>query len=388
MHTEELSKVLDNMRLKQIDFALVCSPENVVYLSGFDTPPVEGAGNDQAGGYPLSYVFVDAREGKSILLVPDFYEAQAKKQSLADEIQYFTLFGHLREVDRITGLTGKIEKILEKMGSGAQGAVLGIEQSCLPVLLAEHIKDLFPDMRAKEIAGLMNEARMIKTPRELELIRNAVRVNDAGMREFLSCSKESGQNELEVWNRVVSALTLAYGEPVPVFGEIITGVREEPLGFLSGPVSRKIQSGDIGMIDLSNRCNGYWADCSNTVVFGGAPSALQQECAAIVKEAYAAVLREMRPGMRCGEIDAIARDSIESKGRELTVYTGHAIGSNLNEHPRILQYDHTVLKENMVFCLEPQIYTGKLGNVCYRYEKMVLVTSGGAQELSDFDWGI
>ena len=116
---------------------------------------------------------------------------------------------------------------------------------------------------------MIYSARKIKTDREIKLIKKSVEVNDSGMNTLVNIAKNfSGQNEIEVWNHVRSKLIEANGEDLIIFGELITGQRPKPLGFLSGPIDRKIEIGDLGMIDLSNRCRGYWADCSNVVVFG------------------------------------------------------------------------------------------------------------------------
>ncbi|MCL5072126.1 MAG: M24 family metallopeptidase, partial [Actinobacteria bacterium] len=198
----------------------------------------------------------------------------------------------------------------------------------------------------------------------------------------------SGQNEIEVWNQVKGAVTQTNGEEVIIFGELITGQRPKPLGFLSGPLDRKIEKGDLGMIDLSNRCRGYWADCSNVVVFGSEPSEQQKRYTKIVNEAYQAILNTIKPGVRCCDVDAVAHKVFNSFGFKFLVHTGHQIGCTVNELPRMVSYNTSPIEKNMVFSLEPQIYTGDFDAVCYRLEKVVIVTDTGVDELSTFKWGI
>ena len=69
-------------------------------------------------------------------------------------------------------------------------------------------------------------------------------------------------------------------------------------------------------------------------------------------------------------------------------YMGHQIGATVNELPRLVPYDHTPIRANMVFAVEPGAYEGPGGDFGARSEKMVWVTETGPEILSQFDWGI
>ena len=69
-------------------------------------------------------------------------------------------------------------------------------------------------------------------------------------------------------------------------------------------------------------------------------------------------------------------------------FLGHQIGCNVNENPRFTFVDDSVIEENMVVCIEPQMYTGKLGKTGVRLERMLHVTANGAVALNKFPWGI
>jgi Xaa-Pro aminopeptidase len=67
---------------------------------------------------------------------------------------------------------------------------------------------------------------------------------------------------------------------------------------------------------------------------------------------------------------------------------GHQIGATVNELPRLVPYDHTVIQANMVFAVEPGAYQGPGGSFGVRSEKMVWVSETGPEILSRFEWGI
>ena len=75
-------------------------------------------------------------------------------------------------------------------------------------------------------------------------------------------------------------------------------------------------------------------------------------------------------------------------GLPMAHYAGHQIGVTVNELPRLVPYDHSLIEPGMVFSVEPGAYQGKGGTFGARSEKMVLVTASGPEILSTFEWGI
>jgi Xaa-Pro aminopeptidase len=67
-------------------------------------------------------------------------------------------------------------------------------------------------------------------------------------------------------------------------------------------------------------------------------------------------------------------------------YAGHQIGTAVNEPPRLLPYDQTVIEPGMVFAVEAGAYEGPAGTMGARAEKVALVTESGPEILSGFDW--
>ena len=126
---------------------------------------------------------------------------------------------------------------------------------------------------------------------------------------------------------------------------------------------------------------GYKSDLTR-VFFLGKINTLAFKIYNIIKEAQRLAIKEIRPGKSCTEIDAVARNYIASKGyaKNFTHSLGHGIGLNVHESPYITCGNNEILKEGMVFTVEPAIYLpGKFG---VRIEDMVLVVKNGCEVLS------
>ena len=141
-------------------------------------------------------------------------------------------------------------------------------------------------------------------------------------------------------------------------------------------------------MDVGPRVSGYWSDCSNVAVFWQEPNKEQLRYFRAVKAAYEAGRDAIRPGKTFLEVNEAMSAAYVQHGFSLCSYLGHQIGVQVNEKPRFTLFDYTVLEENMVVCIEPQLYSGKSGVTGVRLEKMLHVTKNGARELNHFSWGI
>jgi Xaa-Pro aminopeptidase len=104
-----------------------------------------------------------------------------------------------------------------------------------------------------------------------------------------------------------------------------------------------------------------------------------------VYEANQSAMAAVRPGMIASEIDHIARTTLEAAGYGslFTHRTGHGMGLEVHEPPWIMAGDTTVLREGMVFSIEPGVYL--VGQFGVRIEDIVIVTPSGVRNLTGFD---
>jgi Xaa-Pro aminopeptidase len=227
----------------------------------------------------------------------------------------------------------------------------------------------------------------VKTAREIELLRAAAAAADAGHEALLELA-EPGRNELDVMGDVLTAVERAAGQPVPWAGELVTGPRTGVLRYPGGPIDRTIDAGDTVLMDLSIRVRGYWADCTNTLVAGADPNDEQLRHFTAARAAFEAAAAALTPGKRASDAFAAAAAALREHGFEPAHYAGHQIGTTVNEDPRLVAYDDTLIEPNMVFSVEPGVYGGAEAGTGARAEKVVLVTEGGPEILSRFRWGM
>ena len=178
------------------------------------------------------------------------------------------------------------------------------------------------------------------------------------------------------------------GRLVPVTGELVMGERTNLVKWPGGPVARQVKTGDSAILDISPRVNGYWGDCSNVGVFGQEPDAKQKRFFNAVRETFDMALERMKPGAVCSELAALIMANYEQHGFTVPHYCGHQLGVSVNETPRIVPYDHSVMRENMVFCLELGLYEGEGGTTGVRLERMIRITKDGNEVLNQFPWGM
>ena len=96
----------------------------------------------------------------------------------------------------------------------------------------------------------------------------------------------------------------------------------------------------------------------------------------------------LRPGVPCNEVYENVRTRYENHGYKVPHYCGHQIGTGVNEGPRFVPYDNSVIEKGMVFCLEIGLYEGKGGTTGVRCEKMLLINDDGCEPLNNFAWGM
>jgi Xaa-Pro aminopeptidase len=148
------------------------------------------------------------------------------------------------------------------------------------------------------------------------------------------------------------------------------------------------RAGDAALMDISQRIDGYWSDCTNTHVIAREATPEQRRYAKASQAACEAAMDALRPGARACDPWKAAERAFHSFGLEPAHYAGHQVGVTVNELPRLVAYDQTPIEAGMVFSVEPGVYQGPDGNFGARSEKIVLVTETGPEILSRFEWGI
>ncbi|MDQ3890429.1 MAG: Xaa-Pro peptidase family protein [Actinomycetota bacterium] len=226
-----------------------------------------------------------------------------------------------------------------------------------------------------DVGPRLRRARAVKDPDEIEAIRAAVRLADAGQ-AAARAELTAGRSELELWSRTREAIETEAGGRVPLLADFVSGERTAGIG---GPPSRReVKQGDLLLVDLVPRRDGYWADSCATVALGDPPAEARGAHEA-ARRALERAVSLLRPGVRVADVDREARSVVEAAGGAYPHHSGHGVGTATHEEPRVIPGTDRVLEAGMVVALEPGWYAESWG---VRVERVALVTDDEPEILS------
>lgn len=265
---------------------------------------------------------------------------------------------------------------------GLSSARLAIEPRSMRALELDLIRSALPDVVCKSAPELLDRLRLVKDAHELALMREAVRIAEAGLADTVPHIRV-GVTERELANRLVENL-LRNGADVSLPFAPIVASGPNTADPHAEPTDRAIENGDAVLVDWGAAYRGYFSDLTRVFCVGSPPDRLA-DIARIVGEANAAGRAAARPGVTAADVDKATRDVIERAGfgDRFTHRTGHGIGIEVHEAPYIRGDSDEVLQAGMTFTIEPGIYLpGQFG---VRIEDDVVVTDHGAESLSVTD---
>ena len=384
---EELARVRAALTAAGCDFALLSSLANVTYASGWEVPVPLGALAELAYGPPL--LLCAAREPAAWLIVPNASVDAANERASVDAVVPFDTFDSFAPTDSRASYLDRLRETIRQAELTDATGTLAVEGGSLPHGVGAMLAAELPRWALLDAEAPLREARSIKTAREIGLLRRASQMADVAHRTLARHCREPGHSEFAMWAEIEAATFAAAGRDVPLTGELVTGPRTTTVAYPNGPRERTTAAGDAALMDLSGRVDGYWFDCTNTHLVGGAePAPEQVRYARASQAACEAAMAALRPGSLAADAAAAAEAAFAHFGLPMAHYAGHQIGVTVNELPRLVPYDRTPIAAGMVFSVEPGAYQGPGGDFGARSEKMVLVTESGPEILSTFTWGI
>jgi Xaa-Pro aminopeptidase len=255
----------------------------------------------------------------------------------------------------------------------------GIEAEYLTVAERKRLADLLPDgLRLKNAPPLVERARMVKDTGELIKIRAAVNLGATLFDRALAVLRP-GIKESALAAEMEFAARLAGAEGMSFPTIIASGARSAlPHGRAT---DQTIASRGFVVCDFGVILGGYCSDQTRTVWVGKVPEDARHAYDS-VKEAQQAAISAVGPGIRAGEVDEAARKVLRKAGlgRFFTHSTGHGVGLEIHEAPRVGAGQEEILRPGMVITIEPGVYfPGKWG---IRIEDMVAVTEHGCEVLT------
>jgi len=320
------------------------------------------------GGERL-FAFVLPAKGKAFCVCPAFEEGRAREQIASapdgeqvdmriwqeDESPYERLAQGLKERDLATGRVGLEETI--------------------PFVFSDGIAKALPQANIASATSVTAGCRMIKSEREIALMRLASQVT-LSVYEAVYHALREGMTQQDVGNLIDKAYARV-GFP----GEASVMVGEYSASPHGSRTPQTIREGTIIMIDDGCVVEGYQSDITRTFVLGKATDKMKQVFD-VVHRAQAAALATARPGAECGSVDAAARKVVVDAGygpdyKYFAHRLGHGLGMDGHEWPYLVRGNTTKLQAHVTTSNEPGIYIpGQFG---VRLEDDLHVTENGAE---------
>lgn len=263
---------------------------------------------------------------------------------------------------------------------GLDGKKVGIEPRQLRVLEYQYVRDGAPEADFPDVSDALSSLRLRKDKSEVDAIRRAVEVAQTSLLATLPFIK-IGKSEREVASELTVQLLKHGSEPELPFSPIVSSGPNSANPHAS-PTDRKLQYGDLLVMDWGATVDGYISDLTRTFEVGDVEPELKK-IGEIVLMANETGRSAGRPGIPCANVDRAARSVIEKAGygRYFTHRTGHGIGVEAHEPPYIREDNLQMLYPGMAYTVEPGIYLPERGGV--RIEDNVVVTKDGVEVLSD-----
>ncbi|MDP9263331.1 MAG: Xaa-Pro peptidase family protein [Acidobacteriota bacterium] len=327
---------------------LVTHPPNLRYLCGF---------TGSSGALLLA-------RGKRVLFTDGRYTTQARTEA---------------EGVRVALAAGPLLEAAAAWFSRQRTRHIAVEAQHMTLATRAVLVRFLPKrVRLKPLEGLVERLRMVKEPAEVALIRSAVRLGSALFNRALKVLRP-GVTEAEVAAEIEYAARRAGAQGMS-FETIVAGGRRSalPHGIAS---SQPIPNKGFVVLDFGVILGGYCSDMTRTVHMGPAPRQAR-EMYEVVRKAQERAVASVRPGAKAAEVDYAARQVLQEAGlgRYFTHSTGHGLGLEIHEPPRLGKGQAELLAPGMVVTVEPGVYVAGRGGV--RIEDVVVVTGKGCEVLT------
>jgi Xaa-Pro aminopeptidase len=332
---------------RKIDALLVAFSANLRYLTGF------------TGSHGSLLISRD----RAVLFTDPRYDIQARQEAGCD----------------VQIVKGPLTQAVSTAIARRRLRAIGYEPARMTCDFHEAIQSRLP-MRASlvPVSGWIEQLRMIKSESETAAIRRSVDTNSRAF-ERVATGVRAGMREQDL------AAELEYrmrrlGAEKPSFETIVAAGARSALPHAQ-PTAARLHAGDLVVVDMGALENGYCSDMTR-MLFLGTPGTKVKRAYRAVLEAQLAAIDAVRPGVPATRVDGAARRVLKGYGLEgaFVHSTGHGLGLEIHEPPRIGKRDKTRLRPGMAVTVEPGVYLEGFGGI--RIEDTVLVTGSGCEVLT------
>ena len=359
---------------EDIDLAVIHDPDNIYFLSGF----WGYLGMDF--GRPT--ILVIPRSGRLTLITPSLEAEMAANMTWIEDIRKWT-----------DGIDGEWQGRLDELVDGSTNLMVGIEPLKTHPVVTYYLKHHFPDTAVKDISTILSDMRMIKTPEEISVMRQAGQVALAMCDEAVQTIDE-GVPEYEISLAAIAAGTrkaaefLGRRKSERLYSPMIHNLQILQSGpelamVHRRPTIRRLVKGDPV----------YMCFCPFTLFkqiklgfdreyFVASVSDEHARIYEIALKAQAAALETIRPGVRAQEVHFASLEVYRSEGYGICYRTGRGVGHSYLERPEFKDGDRTILQAGMTFAVDGGItIEGEFGA---RVGDSIVVTEDGFEYLTPY----
>ncbi len=332
----------------QVDSIIFFNITNIRYFSGF-------TGSD-------GVLIIDS--GTAILLVDGRYTAQAALEVTDMQI--------IEYKDKIEGITQTIKD--------SQLKNIGFEADFITVEMYNKLTKCLHNYVFVPLAEEIRLIRARKDETEIELMKKAAQISSAAILSLITqikpgCTEKELALQLELNARKSGADQLA-------FEAIVAAGANSALPH-ARPTDKKIKKGNLIVIDFGVKCEGYCSDETCTIAFGELTDK-QKNAYQAIRNAHDRAISIIKANISASAVDTCARDALGEKYRRYFVHgTGHGIGMEVHEAPRLASNSQDILEAQMTVTVEPGLYFPGLWGI--RIEDTVLVKESGCEKLTKMD---
>jgi Xaa-Pro aminopeptidase len=356
-HARRREALRAQLRKRGLDALLVVDLLNIRYLTGFtgSNAAVTVHAADEPGSEKRTVFCTDGR-----------YLTQSERQ--------------VPELERIIERPCAVGLVSVMSKEPVSHRRVGYESHHVTVEGLQDLADAADRIELVRAPGMVEALRMIKDDDEVEALRMACASGDRALADLLEHGGlRPGRTEREVARELESRM-LDYGASAPSFETIVATGANSAVPH-HRPTDAELHRGDFVKLDFGALVDGYHSDMTRTVVLG-APAQWQQELYDLVATAQAAGREALRVGASVRDVDAAARDVIESAGRgeDFLHGLGHGVGLQIHEAPALSRMGEGTLHAGMAVTVEPGVYSSGKGGV--RIEDTLIVRESGPELLT------
>jgi Xaa-Pro dipeptidase len=359
MTQSRLDKLNASLQTSELDAVILNPGPTLTYLTGLHFHLME-----------RPVVLLYAQDQVPAIVLPEL-----ELQKVADLPYKLQVFAYPENPSEWDGVFRKAAQAL-----GLDGKRIGVDPRQLRLLEFRHVRNGAPEADYPDASDVLAQLRLRKDKTEVDAMRRSVKIAQDGLEATLALIK-IGMTEKELAAELVTQLFKHGSESEMPFSPIVSAGPNSANPHAS-PTERKLQAGDLLVVDWGAAFQGYISDLTRTFAVGEVDEEYQK-IHKIVQEANAAGRAAAKPGIPCADVDKAARSVIEQAGygKFFTHRTGHGIGMEGHEEPYMRGDNMQILEPGMAFTVEPGIYLPGRNGV--RIEDNMVITQSGAESLSD-----